>query len=180
MATRFLRRSLCYPSISLPSLFFFLFFPLPPPHVRWRCRSHSFDAALVSNMLHISAAGTTAGLFRAAAAALRPAGRLLVYGPFRRDGQFTTESNRQFDEKLKQMSVAAKRTQRNGVHGTQSLDAARLARRRAVGGMSARCLLLLLWLLKTALFAMAAPPHSRRRASLSSGTRRSDCETSAR
>ena len=72
-------------------------------------------------MLHISEAGTTAGLFRAARAALRsssaatPAaagtgkgkgtgGRLLVYGPFKQHGRFTTDSNRMFDEKLKQMS----------------------------------------------------------------------------
>jgi len=54
-------------------------------------------------MLHISAAGTTAGLFRAAQPALRPGGRLFVYGPFKRDGQFTTDSNQQFDAKLRQM-----------------------------------------------------------------------------
>ena len=70
---------------------------VPPRH------SHSFDALFVANMLHISAAGTTAGLFRAAQAALRPGGRLFVYGPFKRDGKFTTDSNQQFDAKLRQM-----------------------------------------------------------------------------
>lgn len=70
---------------------------------------HSFDLICVANMLHISGPRTSAGMFAAAAAALRKpeqgGGRLLAYGPFKIDGQFTTESNRAFDQKLKSMSV---------------------------------------------------------------------------
>jgi SAM-dependent methyltransferase len=67
-------------------------------------QQQQYDAAFVANMLHISERGTTAGLFRASALALRPGGFLAVYGPFKRHGAFTTESNAAFDVKLRQMN----------------------------------------------------------------------------
>jgi len=42
-------------------------------------------------------------LLSGAAGALRPGGRLFVYGPFMVDGKPTTESNRAFHERLRGM-----------------------------------------------------------------------------
>lgn len=69
----------------------------------WHFDRHAFDVAYVVNLLHISDRGTTVGLFRAAQMALRPGGRLCIYGPFKKNGAFTTDSNRAFDDKLRSM-----------------------------------------------------------------------------
>lgn len=56
-------------------------------------------------MLHISSPGTSLGLFEVARLALDEVrGRVFIYGPFKWNHQPTTESNRAFDEKLKNMS----------------------------------------------------------------------------
>ena len=55
-----------------------------------------------SNMFHISPWETAGkGLLAGAGAALRPGGVLVTYGPYKIDGEFTTESNRAFDESLR-------------------------------------------------------------------------------
>lgn len=60
----------------------------------------TFDAVLAANLTHISPWEATAGLVAGAAALLRPGGLLVVYGPFKIDGQFTTASNRAFHDSL--------------------------------------------------------------------------------
>lgn len=60
-----------------------------------------FDAVACINMIHISPWAATEGLMRGAARVLRPAGRLIVYGPFARDGRHTAPSNAAFDADLK-------------------------------------------------------------------------------
>ena len=55
-----------------------------------------------SNVCHITPWTVTLGLLQGAARCLRPGGRLLVYGPFNVDGQFTSDGNRRFDATLKQ------------------------------------------------------------------------------
>jgi hypothetical protein len=59
------------------------------------------DAVIVANLLHISARETLPGLCRGAAAVLLPGGVLHVYGPFKRGGQHTSESNARFDQLLR-------------------------------------------------------------------------------
>lgn len=66
----------------------------------------AFDAVLAVNVLHISPPAATPALLRVAAAALRAGGRLVIYGPFRVSGAFTTESNAAFDAQLKGMDAA--------------------------------------------------------------------------
>ena len=61
----------------------------------------TFDAVLSINMIHITPPSTVAGLMNGAAAALRQGGLLVLYGPFRRDGQHTAPSNEEFDRWLK-------------------------------------------------------------------------------
>lgn len=63
------------------------------------------DAVVAINMIHASPWETCLGLFRGAAelfAGLSPgAGVVILYGPYRLDGRFTTESNARFDEQLR-------------------------------------------------------------------------------
>jgi len=58
------------------------------------------DAVININMIHISPWSCTNGLFSIAAAALRPGGILLMYGPFRVNGKMV-ESNMKFEQWLK-------------------------------------------------------------------------------
>lgn len=59
------------------------------------------DFIFNANMIHISPWATTEGLFRGAATVLESAGRLALYGPFRRAGVPTAPSNESFDGSLK-------------------------------------------------------------------------------
>lgn len=60
-----------------------------------------FDAMLCVNMIHIAPWEATLGLF-AAAGRLLPAGTpLILYGPYKRDGQHTADSNAAFDADLR-------------------------------------------------------------------------------
>ncbi len=56
---------------------------------------------LCANMIHIAPWSATEGLMRHAQAWLTEGAPLLLYGPFRRDGRHTSESNEAFDLSLK-------------------------------------------------------------------------------
>jgi SAM-dependent methyltransferase len=60
-----------------------------------------FDAILCINMIHISPWAATEGLMRLAAAALAPGGILYLYGPYKRNGIHSAQSNADFDLNLK-------------------------------------------------------------------------------
>ena len=69
---------------------------------KWDLPLKSYDAMHVGNVLHLVAAPT--GMTNLAAGAqlyLRLGGILTVYGPFKRDGTFSTPSNADFDAKLR-------------------------------------------------------------------------------
>jgi SAM-dependent methyltransferase len=59
------------------------------------------DAILNINMIHIAPWSAAEALFRGAALLLPPAGLLFLYGPFKREGRHTAESNARFDERLR-------------------------------------------------------------------------------
>jgi hypothetical protein len=59
------------------------------------------DAVLCINMVHISPWASTIGLFRGAAGLLPKRAPLYLYGPYRRDGAHTAESNAAFDADLR-------------------------------------------------------------------------------
>ncbi|MBL8323698.1 MAG: DUF938 domain-containing protein [Rubrivivax sp.] len=61
----------------------------------------AFDAVFVSNLLHISPWPTCAALMGLAAARLREAGMLVVYGPFEVEGEPLAPSNGAFDADLR-------------------------------------------------------------------------------
>jgi SAM-dependent methyltransferase len=64
------------------------------------------DAVICINMIHISPWAATLGLMRGAAQVLRPAGLLFLYGPYRRGGAHTADSNEAFDRSLRARNAA--------------------------------------------------------------------------
>jgi cyclopropane fatty-acyl-phospholipid synthase-like methyltransferase len=65
----------------------------------WPVRS--VDAAYTANTLHIMAWSEVLAMFRGLDAVLTSNGIVCIYGPFRYDGRYTSESNREFDRMLK-------------------------------------------------------------------------------
>jgi hypothetical protein len=60
------------------------------------------DIIYNANMMHIAPWSASVGLFRGAARTLTERGQLLTYGPYRIDGQHTSESNERFDSSLRE------------------------------------------------------------------------------
>lgn len=59
-----------------------------------------------ANTAHIMSWPSVEAMFAGVGAVLEPDGRFLLYGPFNRNGQFTSESNREFDEMLRSRDPA--------------------------------------------------------------------------
>jgi SAM-dependent methyltransferase len=59
------------------------------------------DAAVCINMIHIAPPSATGALLRGASRILNSGAVLVLYGPFRRDGQHTSPSNEAFDRLLR-------------------------------------------------------------------------------
>ena len=68
---------------------------------RWPWPVTGADAIININMIHIAPWSAAEALFRGTARLLPPSGVLFLYGPFKRDGQHTAESNQRFDERLR-------------------------------------------------------------------------------
>ena len=60
-----------------------------------------FTAMFCANVIHIAPWQVAQGIFAAAGRHLEPRGRLLLYGPFRRDGVHNSAGNEAFDEGLR-------------------------------------------------------------------------------
>jgi cyclopropane fatty-acyl-phospholipid synthase-like methyltransferase len=65
----------------------------------WPLRS--VDAVFSANTLHIMGWSEVEAMFRGVDAVLSPHGILCLYGPFRYEGRYTSDSNRDFDRMLK-------------------------------------------------------------------------------
>ena len=61
----------------------------------------SVDVVYAANVMHIVSESLGERLVQLAAEALKTSGLLMLYGPYKYDGQFTTESNAMFDQWLK-------------------------------------------------------------------------------
>ena len=59
------------------------------------------DVIYSANTMHIMSADTVDMMLKLAGRIIRPGGWLMVYGPFRLDGAFTSDSNRLFDTSLR-------------------------------------------------------------------------------
>ena len=62
----------------------------------------AYDAAFSSNTAHIMGVEAVENMFSLLGQALRPDGVFCLYGPFRQDGAFNTESNQDFDANLRE------------------------------------------------------------------------------
>lgn len=60
------------------------------------------DAIFTANTCHIMPWERVRDMFQGANRVLKPGGHLLIYGPFKVNGEYTSESNKEFDESLKQ------------------------------------------------------------------------------
>jgi cyclopropane fatty-acyl-phospholipid synthase-like methyltransferase len=66
----------------------------------WPVRS--VDASFTANTLHIMSWAEVMSLFHGIGAVLSPGGVLCIYGPFRYEGRYTSDSNREFDLMLQE------------------------------------------------------------------------------
>jgi SAM-dependent methyltransferase len=62
----------------------------------------SVDAVFTANTLHIMSWTEVMAMYRGIGEVLAPRGVLCVYGPFRYAGEYTSDSNRAFDQMLKE------------------------------------------------------------------------------
>jgi hypothetical protein len=63
--------------------------------------THEIGAIVAINLIHIAPWSVTEALMAGAGAALPPGGPLYLYGPFKRDGSHTADSNAAFDRSLR-------------------------------------------------------------------------------
>ena len=66
----------------------------------WPLRS--VDAMFTANTLHIMSWPEVVALYRGLGGVLAPGGVFCVYGPFRYEGRYTSDSNREFDRMLQE------------------------------------------------------------------------------
>lgn len=65
----------------------------------------SFDAIYTANTLHIMDHSTVENFFAGLSKRIKPNGKLFVYGPFKYQGQFTSDSNAAFDQRLREKKL---------------------------------------------------------------------------
>ncbi len=66
----------------------------------WAQRVEPVDLIVLSNLLHLITEGDAKTLIREAARALKPSGKLCIYGPFMRAEELTSEGDRAFHASL--------------------------------------------------------------------------------
>jgi SAM-dependent methyltransferase len=77
---------------------------------------NAFDAGFSSNTAHIMSIDAVEKMFSLLGKALRHGGVFCLYGPFKRNGDFNTQSNADFDASLRQRDPAM------GVRDIERLD----------------------------------------------------------
>ncbi|MEE3000168.1 MAG: DUF938 domain-containing protein [Pseudomonadota bacterium] len=60
-----------------------------------------FEAIINVNMVHIAPIEAAEGLFRGSGQYLKKGGKLILYGPFKKNGRHVAQSNQQFDDALR-------------------------------------------------------------------------------
>ena len=91
----------------------------PSPHFEPALPSQTplFDAVFTANTLHIMGWPEVQALFASLPTVLAEQALVIVYGPFNQGGQFSSESNREFDSSLKI------RDPRSGIRDLEAVDA---------------------------------------------------------
>ncbi|PPT38324.1 hypothetical protein XarbCFBP8132_16905 [Xanthomonas arboricola] len=91
--------------------------PTPPSPPAQAGEPAGYDAVYSANTLHIMGWPQVQALFAGLPAVMAPDALLVVYGPFNRDGQFTSQSNRAFDAMLRERDAAS------GIRDAEAVDA---------------------------------------------------------
>jgi hypothetical protein len=90
----------------------------PPPRLPALRDGHSgFDAIYSANTLHIMGWPQVQALFAGLPTVMATDAVLAVYGPFNRNGQFISDSNRDFDAMLRERDPAS------GIRDAEAVDA---------------------------------------------------------
>jgi cyclopropane fatty-acyl-phospholipid synthase-like methyltransferase len=89
--------------------------PLDVNDVEWPILS--VDVVYSANTLHIMAWPEVEAFFRGVGRVLVPGGQLAIYGPFRFDGNYTSDSNAEFDRYLRE------RDPESGIRDFEAVDA---------------------------------------------------------
>ncbi|MFO3706853.1 DUF938 domain-containing protein [Xanthomonas codiaei] len=89
----------------------------PPPVPVLTDGQRGYDAVYSANTLHIMGWPQVQALFAGLPAVMAPAAVLAIYGPFNRDGRFTSDSNRAFDAMLRERDPAS------GIRDAEAVDA---------------------------------------------------------
>jgi cyclopropane fatty-acyl-phospholipid synthase-like methyltransferase len=89
--------------------------PLDVNDVEWPIAS--VDVVYSANTLHIMAWPEVEAFFRGVGRVLVPGGQLAIYGPFRFDGNYTSDSNAEFDRYLRE------RDPESGIRDFEAVDA---------------------------------------------------------
>lgn len=76
-----------------------------------------YDAVFSANTLHIMSWPEVESLFAGLGKILKPRSKLVIYGPFNYGGQFTSDSNQQFDQSLRAEDP------RGGIRDFEAVDA---------------------------------------------------------
>ena len=77
----------------------------------------SYDAVFSANTAHIMCIEAVSAMFSLVGGLLSPGGPFCLYGPFNQGGEFSSESNRQFDQSLRSRDAAM------GIRDLEQLDA---------------------------------------------------------
>lgn len=88
--------------------------PLPPTQAG---APTGYDAVYSANTLHIMGWPQVQALFAGLPAVMAAQATLAIYGPFNRDGRFTSDSNRAFDAMLRERDPAS------GIRDAEAVDA---------------------------------------------------------
>jgi SAM-dependent methyltransferase len=75
-------------------------------HGPWPTRPGGWDAVFCANLVHIAPWAVTPALMRGVASVLAPQGLLVMYGPYRVDGEPLAAGNQAFDADLRQRDPA--------------------------------------------------------------------------
>ncbi len=81
--------------------------PLPLDVVRDSWPESRFDAVFSANTAHIMGHAEVSALFAGVGGVLAPGGVFMLYGPFNYAGDYTSDSNRRFDQWLKERDPAS-------------------------------------------------------------------------
>ncbi|MDD9908734.1 MAG: DUF938 domain-containing protein [Ahrensia sp.] len=68
---------------------------------RWPSFDRDYDAVYSANCIHVMPLANLAPYVEGAARSLKSGGMMMLYGPFKYDGAFTTQSNAEFDAFLR-------------------------------------------------------------------------------